>query len=437
MRFRLSRPFAGLLPAPAFCLAACLASVPVSAQPALSLDVAVGAATVRSGLVAAAASDIQAARDTAAGAARLPDPVLRMGLDNLPVTGSDRFNVSKDFMTMRSVGVMQELTRGDKRKARLSQAERQVEAAEIGRRATVAELQRDAALAWLERSFLDSTKALIEAQIVQALLQAEAAETLYRNGKGALADVFAMRGQVEQWRDKLEQTERQIAVATTALARWIGADAVRPLAARPAFALPAWTQGELADHLDGHPQIAAAAQQVALADADAALASAARSTDWSVELMYSQRGPAYSNMVSVNVSVPLQWDRKNRQDRDLAARLAAAEAARSRYADVQRLHEADVRAMLHEWQSHERRLVRYDTALLPLAGQRSSAALASYRAGTGVLPAVIDARSSELEVQLERLRLERERARVWARLNFLLPTPDSAAGAAHTSGARP
>ena len=33
--------------------------------------------------------------------------------------------------------------------------------------------------------------------------------------------------------------------------------------------------------------------------------------------MYSQRGPAYSNMVSLNVSLPLPWDRKNRQDREL------------------------------------------------------------------------------------------------------------------------
>ena len=38
--------------------------------------------------------------------------------------------------------------------------------------------------------------------------------------------------------------------------------------------------------------------------------------------MFSQRGSAYSNMVSLNVSVPLQWDQKNRQDRELAARLA-------------------------------------------------------------------------------------------------------------------
>ena len=44
--------------------------------------------------------------------------------------------------------------------------------------------------------------------------------------------------------------------------------------------------------------------------------------------MFSQRGSAYSNMVSLNVSIPLQWDQKNRQDREVSARLALAEQLR-------------------------------------------------------------------------------------------------------------
>ena len=88
-------------------------------------------------------------------------------------------------------------------------------------------------------------------------------------------------------RDALAQAERQVAVATTQLGRWVGEGAQLPLAARPALTLPAWTEGALAEHLTQHPQVAAAAQQEAIADSDAALARAARSSDWSVELMVS------------------------------------------------------------------------------------------------------------------------------------------------------
>jgi hypothetical protein len=56
---------------------------------------------------------------TLPGKSAMPDPVLKLGLNNLPIDGPDRYSVTRDFMTMRSVGVMQELTRADKRSARV------------------------------------------------------------------------------------------------------------------------------------------------------------------------------------------------------------------------------------------------------------------------------------------------------------------------------
>jgi outer membrane protein TolC len=418
----------GLRLAPSIALCLVLGTQAALAQSPLSLERAVAAATGRSQLVIAAESQARAARETASAAGQLPDPVLKLGLNNLPIDGPDRYSVTRDFMTMRSVGVMQELTRADKRHARVRRAEREIELAQVTRQATIADLQRDTALAWLERSYQESMRELLQSQIAQAELQVQTADTLYRSGKGSQAEVFAARGSVEQLRDGLAQVERRVAVATTQLGRWIGESATQPLAPRAALTLPAWTEGALPQHLSQHPQIAAAAQQEAIADSEAAMARAAKSSDWSVELQYSQRGPAYSNMVSVNLSVPLQWDQKNRQDRELAARLAGVDEARARREELQRAHEAEVRAMLQEWRSHDERLGRYDASLLPLATQRSEAALASYRAGSGPLTAVLEARRSEVDVRMERLRIEMDRARIWAQLNYLLPSHDGARG---------
>jgi outer membrane protein TolC len=418
----------GLRLAPSIALCVALGTQAALAQSQLSLERAVAAATGRSQLVIAADAQALAARETATAAGQLPDPVLKLGLNNLPIDGPDRYSVTRDFMTMRSVGVMQELTRADKRRARVRRAEREVELAQVARQASVADLQRDTALAWLERSYQESMQELLKSQIAQAELQVEAAQTLYRSGKGSQAEVFAARGSAEQLRDGLAQIERRVAVASTQLGRWIGDGARDSLAPRPTLTLPAWTEGTFAEHLAQHPQIAAATQQEAIADSEVDVARAARSSDWSVELQYSQRGPAYSNMVSINLSVPLQWDQKNRQDRELAARLAGVDEARARREELQRAHEAEVRAMLQEWRSHEERLGRYDASLLPLATQRSEAALASYRAGSGPLTAVLDARRGELEVRIERLRIEMDRARIWAQLNYLLPSHDGAQG---------
>ena len=157
----------------------------VWAQATLSLDGAVVAATRRSPLVMAAGAQVQGAREMAIAAGQLPDPVIKLGLSNLPIDGPDRYSVTRDFMTMRSVGVMQELTGADKRKARTQRAEREVELAQVSRRATIVELQRDTALAWLERSYQESLRELLQSQIAQAELQVQAAETLYRSAKGA------------------------------------------------------------------------------------------------------------------------------------------------------------------------------------------------------------------------------------------------------------
>ena len=81
------------------------------------------------------------------------------------------------------------------------------------------------------------------------------------------------------------------------------------------------------------------------------LAQANKQADWSVEASYSQRGSAYSNMVSIGVSIPLQWDQKNRQDREVAAKLALAEQAQAQHEDMLRSHVAEVRAMLNEWEN--------------------------------------------------------------------------------------
>ena len=129
-------------------------------------------------------------------------------------------------------------------------------------------------------------------------------------------------------------------------------------------------------------------KQEEVAQAEADIAQANKKTDVSVELMYSQRGPAYSNMVSLNVSIPLQWDQKNRQDRELAAKLASVEQKRAEREEATRAHVAEALAMLQEWRSDRERLARYDSSLLPLATERTRASIAAYRGNAGTLTAV-------------------------------------------------
>jgi outer membrane protein TolC len=145
-----------------------------------------------------------------------------------------------------------------------------------------------------------------------------------------------------------------------------------------------------------------------------------------VEVAFQQRGSAYSNMVSVGISVPLQWDRKNRQDRELTARLALVEQSKAEREEALREHVAETRAMIVEWQSGRERVARYERETLPLAGERSQAVLAAYRGAKATLAEVLAARRNETEAHMQSLQLQMDTARLWAQLNFLFPVGGNA-----------
>jgi outer membrane protein TolC len=387
----------------------------------LSLADALRLAQDRSRQLPAQDAAVAAARDMAVAAAQKPDPVLKAGINNLPVNGPDRFSLTRDFMTMRSLGVAQELTRGDKLQARTARFEREAQAAEAGRALALANLQRDTALAWLDRYHQERLRALMVQQRDEAALQIEASEAAYRGGRGSQSDVFAARLGVAQIDERLLQIERQVAMATTLLARWIGSAAARPLGQAPATDAVPLRPTDLEGEILHHPQVTLLAKREQVARAEVQVALSNQKSDWNVELMFSQRGPAFSNMVSVNVSIPLQWDPKNRQDRELGAKLALVEQVRAERDEATRAHLAEATVMLQEWQGNRERLSRYEKALIPLANERTRAVLTAYRANTGTLAAVLEARRAEIDTRMERIRLDMDTARLWAQLHYLIP----------------
>lgn len=364
---------------------------------------------------------VTASREMAVAAGQLPDPVLRLGIENLPIDGPDQFSIGRDFMTMRRIGVMQEFTRSDKRQLRAERFEQEAQKSLAEKTALIAFTQRDAALAWLDRYYAEAMASVIVEQSKEVKLEILAAESAYRAGRGSQADVFAIHGVLAGLDDRTSEFNRRIATTKIGLARWIGDGADAPLDGKPAIDSVRMDTGALDQELGRHPQIAILSRQIDVASAEARIAQANKKADWSVELSYSQRGSSYSNMVSIGVSVPLQWDQKKRQDRELGSRLAMVEQVRAQRDDMLRAHVAEVRSMVKEWENGRERLARYQNELIPLSGERTRAALAAYRGGKSNLTELLLARRSEIDLRLQSLQLEMETARLWAQLNYLFP----------------
>src|SRR2546425_11027874 len=183
-------------------------------------------------LIASGAA-LAAARELVPRAGELPDPKLRIGVDNLPVNGADRFRYDADFMTMRKIGVMQDFPNGEKRRLREERAalEREVETANLG--AQRAGLRREIALAWLELYFAQQARAPLVELVGELQLQLDTVSAAIAAGRQNTADALALRGAEVAAQDRVIEQDRTIERARYALAAWLRDEVSRPLANPP------------------------------------------------------------------------------------------------------------------------------------------------------------------------------------------------------------
>ena len=371
--------------------------------------------------LAAQSAALAAARELVPRAGELPDPKLRIGLENLPVNGADRFRYDADFMTMRRIGLVQDFPNGEKRKLRGERAarERDVEASNFAAQRAI--LQREIVLAWLELYFAQQARTPLVELVGELQLQLDTVSAAVAAGRQNTADALALRGAGVAAQDRVIEQDRSIERARYALAAWLRDDASRPLAGPPDTSRFDHPPTELLANLHEHPDQRVYIEREALARTDVALAVNSKKSDWSLEVLYGQRGPAFGNMISVMVSIDLPWEAEKRQDRDLAAKRLLADQAQAQVEEARRMHEAELRGLYADWQTAGVRVERFEKLLRPLAQERVAAALAAYRGGRGDLAMVLEARRAAAEARLASVQAQLERARAWAKLNFLLP----------------
>ncbi len=398
----------------------------------LTLQAAMAAAVDRSMALPAQSAAARAARERAVAAGQRPDPVLRLGLDNVPIEGGTEHILTREPTTARSIGIVQALPDLAKRQARSRRFEQDAQVAEARRRAALALLRRETALAWLNAQAESRRLGLIDEQRTEAARAEAAAEAAYRAGRGAQTDLFVARSALARLTDRRLLTEAADQRARSTLRRWVGDAADRPLSGAADAAdipAPAGIEGggstadrlaRLAELADGDPELQLAAAREAAARSMADVASLERHADWSIDLRFAQRGPRYDNMVTLGVSIPLQWRRADLQDRELAARLAEVEQAQAETEELRRTRNAEAERWQWSLRAGQARLQNLDRSLLPLAASRSGAALSAYRNGSGSLQAVFDARQAELALRLDRLQIELDTASEQARLDTLL-----------------
>ena len=390
------------------------------AAPSLSLEDALRIAEERSAQLEAQRSAAQAASAMVGPASQNPDPKLTFGVENVPVSGAERWSLTSDGMTMRRIGVMQDFVRGEKLEARTARARADAERELALLEAQKIDLRREVATAWLERHYAALSQALLEAQMREADLQASSARADVASGRGTGADAISVLSLRATLADRLEESRRQERRATAMLSRWLGEAAERDLGEGPDVTRLARDVRALEADIDNHPDLAQYAPMQAAAEADLRLAAAATKPDWSLEVSYGIRGSLYPDMVNIMVRTELPFFASTRQDPVTEARRRQLDQVRAQSEEARRRHAAEIHAAMADWEAARSRHFRYRDEIIPLARERERAVVASYEVGRAGLPTVIEARRTTLEAKMNAVAVEAELARAWAQLAFLV-----------------
>ncbi len=383
---------------------------------ALSLYDAADLAVAAQPLLDAQRSAVSSSQESAIAAAQLPDPMLVGGLNNLTITGPDRFTLRRETDTQFTFAVKQNFPGGKKRELRGARARAESDRLDTELEEQMRMVRRETGLAWLDAWKALQAQELVLASGVEAQRQLELAEINYRAGRATQADILAARVALELLEDQRAGLQQQEWHGRNQLRRWIGVDADRPIHA----GLPPWSEPDitgLLDRLEQHPQIAAQARAVDVASAELKLAHEEYKPDWSIQVGYGYR-PEFSDYALVQFETALPFFTRNRQDRVATARAAEVTRTELLWEDTLRQHRASVQLNVTDWQRLQKRLARFDNLILPQAQQRLDAALAAYGAGSGLLLGILDARRSLLDIRMQRLELEFDAARHQVELQY-------------------
>ena len=362
-----------------------------------------------------------AAREAAVAEAQLPDPVLKLGAQNVPITGSDALHFNRDDMTMSTIGVMQEMVRPEKRRAAANRMQAESEQWQLERAAEARQVIRDAKLAWID-AYETALRSELYGRIATELAaERKVASQKIATGAVATSEIFQLDGMLAGMNDRRIAAENSSARARAQLSRWLGDAAFRPLPAALSDETKAlmWPASLTDASLENHPQLAVRRQAEQVAGFEAQRARADRKPDWSWEVVYGHRLEDRSDMVSFQIAVPLQLDQANRQDRRLAEKLALVERARSMALDQRRQLRADFLAVRADHEAAQARLLEHEERLIPAARARLQLATAGYAAGTLPLSTVWEARRGAIDAETEHVMIEAELLRAAIRYEYL------------------
>jgi outer membrane protein TolC len=374
------------------------------------------------------------AQSIAAGS--LPDPVLTLGLMGVPTDG---FALDQEGMTQLSIGVSQMFSRGDSlalKQQALAQSAQQHPWLRADRLAQVKTIVIES---WLNAYRAQRSIALIEQDKALFSQLIDITESSYASSLGKTRQQDIIRAQLELTRleGKLVMLAQQLESAKKRLSQWLPMSmltqpvSTKNTAIEPLISFTTLEFEALMSLLMAHPAIVAIDQTVTAKQTEIALAKQSYKPQFGVNMGYSHRGDtpmgdSRADLLSVGVSIDLPLFTSNRQDQQVNAAIATAEAVKTqKLIALQKLKGMYFKEFSQLMQLQKRDTL-YQTKLLPQMAEQAQATLNAYTRDDGDFSEVMRARISELNAKIDGLNIQIDQQIIIARLNYYASSQDAA-----------
>ena len=358
-----------------------------------------------------------ALEEQAVVAGTLPDPMLRVGLNNYPIESG---GFTTEGMTNVGAVYRQAFPRGDTRSLGNRRFTRLAEAQMQEADARGDDVLAATRIAWLDLYYWSKARELVRESRPFFDDLATITRSLYAVGRRNQQDVLRAELELSRLDDRLIDIERQQLRARAQLREWVGEDADR----RVADKLPQWENAppleDLLVALREHPALQAADARISAQDTSVELAKQRSKPGWVLDVGYSYRngslpnGDPRSDFVTLGVTVDLPFFRKKSVDSTLSAALQERSAARADKQRLQRSLESRLAAEYARWQELSRRLALYEERILVQANDHAQASLLAYQNDRGNFADVMRGYIDDLNTRIDHVRLNIEREQAYA-----------------------
>jgi outer membrane protein TolC len=336
--------------------------------------------------IAAARSELDAARQRVAPAGAFEDPMLELGVINAPLPS---LSLRREDMTMTMLGLGQKLPFPGKRELRRDVASLDADGVENAAFEITNQVVRDVRRVFEEVVFNAEAQRLLDRTREEFRILADIARMRHQVGLAVQNDVIDAQTELDRLQAQELTLQQESAALQAELRRLLGRDAAAELVEVPRPALlpapdPAAQLREAA--LANRPRLQALQAVVERNARTIELMQREYYPDFDLKLQYGQRdrapdGMPRDDMVSVTVGVNLPIWRKSRLEPQVAEARAMRSGAESMLAAerLETLAALDAQlAGIHQWRSTA---ALYQDTLLPQVNAAVTSAMAAYRVG--------------------------------------------------------